>query len=282
MRQHKSQSIELLLCGDVMTGRGIDQILPHAGDPMLYEPYIRDARDYVQLAEAANGPIPWPVDYSYIWGDALKEFQRTDVDARIVNLETSITVSDEARPGKGIHYRMHPQNIGCRQAANIDCYSVANNHLLDWGRDGLNETILSLDAAGIRHAGAGENSAEVASPTVIHVPGKRRILTFSFGLRDSGIPPEWAATPHRNGVNLLSDLSESTTDEISDAVGHSARQGDVIVVSLHWGGNWGYDIPEDQIHFAHRLIDAGVDVVYGHSSHHIKALEIYRGRPILY
>lgn len=118
-------TISMLLCGDVMTGRGIDQILPHAGNPILYEPYIHDARDYVRLAEAANGRIPKPVDFSYVWGDALKQFQRPDIDARIVNLETSITLSDEAWPGKGIHYRMHPRNIGCLQAANVDCCSLA-------------------------------------------------------------------------------------------------------------------------------------------------------------
>ena len=63
--------ISLFLCGDVMTGRGIDQVMDYPSDPVIYEPYMRNAYGYVQLAEQANGPIPKPVDYSYIWGDAL-------------------------------------------------------------------------------------------------------------------------------------------------------------------------------------------------------------------
>jgi hypothetical protein len=73
-----------------MTGRGIDQVLPHPGNPVLYEPYMHDAREYVQLAEKVYGAIPRPVDYDYIWGDVLAEFDRARTDLRIVNLETRI------------------------------------------------------------------------------------------------------------------------------------------------------------------------------------------------
>src|SRR2546430_12037878 len=69
-------SLRLFLCGDVMTGRGIDQALPHPVSPALYEPYVRDAQEYVDLAEKANGPIPRPVNFDYIWGDALQELER--------------------------------------------------------------------------------------------------------------------------------------------------------------------------------------------------------------
>jgi poly-gamma-glutamate synthesis protein (capsule biosynthesis protein) len=66
----------LFLCGDVMLGRGIDQILPHPGDPRLYESYVKSAATYVELAERRNGPIPKPVDFEYVWGDVLAELQR--------------------------------------------------------------------------------------------------------------------------------------------------------------------------------------------------------------
>ena len=74
-----------------MTGRGIDQILPHPCDPVLHERSANDARDYVELAERAYGPISKPVDYAYVWGDVLDEWHRMAPDVRIVNLETSIT-----------------------------------------------------------------------------------------------------------------------------------------------------------------------------------------------
>jgi poly-gamma-glutamate capsule biosynthesis protein CapA/YwtB (metallophosphatase superfamily) len=98
-----SGRLTLFMCGDVMTGRGIDQVLPHPGDPVLYEPYMRSAAGYVELAEKANGPIPKPADFSYIWGDALAEWERVSPDVRIINLETSVTASGEYWRGKGIN-----------------------------------------------------------------------------------------------------------------------------------------------------------------------------------
>jgi poly-gamma-glutamate synthesis protein (capsule biosynthesis protein) len=121
----------MLLCGDVMTGRGIDQILPHPGSPILYEDYVRDAREYVQLAERVCGPIARPVDFAYVWGEALNELDRVQPDVRIINLETSITRNEEPWPHKGIHYRMNPQNAASLSAARIDCCCLATNHVLD-------------------------------------------------------------------------------------------------------------------------------------------------------
>src|SRR5437879_4966899 len=105
--------VKLFLSGDVMTGRGVDQILGHPGDPGLWERYVRDARRYVKLAEAVSGQIPRPAGDAWIWGDALREFHRSALDARIINLETSVTVSDRPQRGKGVHYRMHPGTAGC-------------------------------------------------------------------------------------------------------------------------------------------------------------------------
>ena len=87
-------SITLFLCGDVMLGRGVDQILPNPGDPALRERYLRDARDYIGLAEQVNGPVPGPVDLTWPWGDALTVLDAVAPDARVVNLETSVTTCD--------------------------------------------------------------------------------------------------------------------------------------------------------------------------------------------
>jgi poly-gamma-glutamate capsule biosynthesis protein CapA/YwtB (metallophosphatase superfamily) len=256
--------------------------LPHPGNPVLYEPAVRDAREYVRLAERVNGPIPRPVDFSYLWGDVLGELERAGTDVRIINLETSITTSEDAWPGKVIHYRMHPRNIGCLRAARIDCCCLANNHLLDWGYEGLAETLQTLARAGVAHAGAGGNAAEAAAPAVLEVPGKGRVLVFSFGSTTSGIPREWGATADRPGVNLLEDLSEATARRVADQIRAAKRAADVTVASMHWGRNWGYDIPDEQIRFAHQLVEEGVEIVHGHSSHPTKAIEVYRDRLILY
>ena len=267
-----------------MTGRGIDQALPHPANPVLYEPYVRDAREYLQLAEKAHGSIPRPLSFDYIWGDALEELDRAEVDFRMVNLETAITSTETPWIGKAIHYRMHPQNIGCLSAAHISACALANNHVLDWGYDGLTETLRTLDAAGIAHSGAGNDAHEAMQPAVLNTTGKGRVLLFSFGSTTSGIPPEWKATSPAaaGGVNLLDDLSETTAAQICDQMRAHQQPGDVIVASIHWGSNWGYEIPREQVLFAHRLIEQGVAIVHGHSSHHVKAIEVFRGRLILY
>lgn len=276
------RSLRLLLCGDVMTGRGIDQILPRPCAPILHESYAESAIDYVQLAEAANGSIPRRVGPSYIWGAALDEFHRMAPDASIINLETSITRSEDyAR--KGINYRMSPDNADCLTAAAIDCCVLGNNHVLDWGRRGLLDTLATLEHLQIKTAGAGRNLSQASMPAILDIPGNGRVLVFSFACVTSGTPRNWAATNEMSGVNLLSEISEASAAQIAEKIARSAQPGDRIVVSIHWGPNWGYDIPDEERRFAHALLDrAGVSVIHGHSSHHPKAIEIYRDRPILY
>ncbi len=327
------RAITLFLCGDVMTGRGIDQVLPSPSAPELFEPYMTSARGYVELAERAHGPIPRPVGFDYIWGDAVAELAARSPDLRVINLETSVTTSDAALP-KGINYRMHPGNVPCLAAAGIHCCVLANNHVLDWGVPGLRETLATLRGAGVATAGAGGDAEEAGRPAVFELaaraggrteargvaesfagrpaerassapgpvvergdraadarpedeqaqpPSEGRVLVFGFGSPTSGIPHDWLASKSRPGVNLLPDLSEATASRVAAHVGIWKRPGDRVVASIHWGGNWGYEVPRAQRDFAHRLIEAGAaDVVHGHSSHHPKGIEVYRGRLVLY
>ncbi len=275
--------ITVFLGGDVMTGRGIDQALPHPGDPKLQEVVVRDARRYVGLAERANGPIRRPLDFDYVWGDALQELERTAPDVRVINLETSVTRSDQFWGGKGIHYRMNPANLPVLTAAGIDCCTLANNHVLDWGHSGLADTLEALRQAGIRTAGAGAEIGAAQAPAILAVEGKGRVLVFAFGFPDSGIPAEWAASENRSGVNLLEDFSDETVQRVAQIVAGVKRDGDVAIASIHWGSNWGYQVPDRHRRFAHRLIDsARVDLVHGHSSHHPRGLEVHQGKLILY
>ena len=263
MRDKKSHLITMFMSGDVMTGRGIDQILPHPGDPLIHEPYMKDARGYVELAEKTNGPIQQPASCAYIWGDALEELKRMSPDLRIINLETSVTKSNDYWKGKAIHYRMHPDNIACIAAAGIDYCSLANNHVLDWGYSGLLETLATLKKANVKSAGAGRNLQDAEAPAVITVEGKGRVILFSYGSVTSGISFNWAATEDRPGVNLLKDMSDKTVRHIKEKVGAVKQKGDIVVASIHWGSNWGFDIPPGQTDFARKLIDeAAVDVIY--------------------
>jgi poly-gamma-glutamate synthesis protein (capsule biosynthesis protein) len=165
----------------------------------------------------------------------------------------------------------------------VNCCALANNHVLDWGYTGLAETLDTLKANGVRIAGAGRNLAEAQAPADLEVPGKGRVLVFSFGATDSGIPPNWAATRTRPGVHLLDDLSPRTVGRIAAIIMQRRRARDLIVASIHWGGNWGYEIDPGHRAFAHALVEeAGVDLVHGHSSHHARGMELWRGKLILY
>jgi len=266
-----------------MLGRGVDQILPYPSDPALYEPSITDARRYVRIAEQVTGPIPGSVDVTYPWGDALTVLEQRKPEVRMINLETSITASDDHWPGKGIHYRMHPENVPVLTAAGINVCSLANNHVLDWGYAGLEETLRTLDQAKVGYTGAGANFREAASPAKVPLPEAGRVLAFGIGVRSGGIPPSWAATEETAGIHLLPDLSSHTIRDLGEHIRSVKQPGDLVVASIHWGANWGYDIPHQQRSFAHRLIDsAGVDLVHGHSSHHAKGIEVYHGQLILY
>ncbi|MFB3887747.1 MAG: CapA family protein, partial [Thermodesulfobacteriota bacterium] len=245
--------ITLFLSGDVMTGRGIDQILPHPSDPVIHESYLKDARKYVEIAEKLSGPIPREVSDGYIWGDGLVELERAAPDLRIINLETSITQSEDYWKGKEIHYRMHPQNIDAITVAKIDVCSLANNHILDWGYPGLKETLETLGKAAIRNVGAGMNLREAELPVVMEVQGKGEVILFGFGSPTSGVPLNWVASEKRPGINLLEDLSDETVGHIRKRVQEAKQKGDIVVASIHWGGNWGYRIPQQEVDFAHQL-----------------------------
>jgi poly-gamma-glutamate synthesis protein (capsule biosynthesis protein) len=274
--------VKIFLGGDVMLGRGMDQIFARSCRPAIHESFVSSALRYVELAERAHGPIPRRVEPEYPWGDALRELERAGPDVRIVNLETSITLSEDYEL-KGINYRVHPANVACLAAAGVDCAVLANNHVLDWGRRGLLETLETLERAGIRTAGAGRDVRAAEAPAVTRVDAARRVLVFAFGFADSGIPEHWAAGHRRPGVHLLPDFSKRSIEAVARQVYPLKRPGDVVVGSIHWGANWGYAIPESHRYFAHELIDrAGVDLVHGHSCHHFRALEIYRGHLIMY
>ena len=284
--------LTLFLCGDVMTGRGVDQAFAESVDPTLHEPAVRDAGQYLELIEAVAGPIDEPIAPRRVWGEALDVLAARSPAAAVINVETAVTTSDERWRGKGIHYRMHPANVGVLELASTGtpgrgprvAAGLANNHVMDWGRAGLLETLSVLDSSPVLHGvGAGRDAAAARAPAVFDLAGGRRLLVFAYASLTSGAPAAWAADDHEPGVNLLPDYDDATLDRAAQHIQHHRRPGDLVVFSVHWGGNWGYDVPQRQQRFARGLIErGGVDLVHGHSAHHVKGLELHRGKLILH
>jgi poly-gamma-glutamate synthesis protein (capsule biosynthesis protein) len=269
----------ILLTGDVMLGRGIDQILEASVSPELSESFVKSALTYVSLAEQKNGRIPRRVPNDYVWGDALKMMR--DAELCIVNLETAMTRAERPAP-KGINYRCHPANVSVLTAGGVDCCVLSNNHVMDWNEEGLLETLTTVESAGIKQAGAGRDCDEAAAPAVLPLPAGGRVLVYGLGSSTSGIPLSWAAKAGRPGVNYLGDHGQAFK-RLRRRIEGDRQPGDIVIVSIHWGPNWGYDVDQGDRRFAHCLIDeAGVDVIHGHSSHHPKPLEMRNGRLILY
>jgi poly-gamma-glutamate synthesis protein (capsule biosynthesis protein) len=151
-----------------------------------------------------------------------------------------------------------------------------------YGYAGLAETLDALRRAGLKTVGAGQTLAEARAPAVVPLPDGTRVIVFAFGTETSGIPPSWAAGEDRAGIDFLTDLSETTAATIVERVRRVRGQRDLVVASIHWGTNWGYDVPREHVRFAHWLVDGGVDIVHGHSSHHPRPIEVHRSRLILY
>jgi poly-gamma-glutamate synthesis protein (capsule biosynthesis protein) len=243
---------------------------------------MKSALDYVALAERRSGPIPRRVPPAYVWGEALEDFAQHALDLRNINLETAVTLSEQFLP-KGINYRMNPANLPCLLAARIDCCALANNHVLDWGLDGLSDTLAALTRAGLATAGAGRCLAAAEQPSALLARTGGRLVVHAVACPSSGVPPDWAATADRPGVHFITGSLDKSANRLADAIARHREPGDIVVVSVHWGSNWGSEVGEESRKLAHFLIDeAGVDVVHGHSSHHPRGIEMYRDRAILY
>jgi poly-gamma-glutamate synthesis protein (capsule biosynthesis protein) len=237
----------MLLMGDVMLGRMVNR----------------------RLASELPG---------YAWGDTLPLLAAAD--ARLCNLEC--VLADHGHPWtatpKTFHFRSDARNIAVLQTAAIDCVSVANNHTLDYGREALLEMLGLLDAAGIAHAGAGRDAAECARPAIV-VSAQQRIGVVAF----TDDLPEWEATAQQAGTCYVPiDLDDPRAARLLERVRASKAGVDLLIVSAHWGPNWGYRPPNEHPPFTRALIDAGADVVFGHSGHVCRGIEWYRGKPILY
>jgi len=243
------RAVTIALAGDVMLGRGVDRAL------------------------AARGP-------DYPWGDLRPVL--ADANAVLVNLECALTAErrrwTDGAP-KPFYFRTEPdRGVACLAAGHVAFASLANNHAGDFGDTGLLETAATLDVAGIAHAGAGRDLVAALQPARIEAAGVR-IAVVAF----ADHPAAWAATPGSPGINYLPGVtSRESLAAVERAIAAARDEADVVVCALHWGPNMRPRPPREFQAFAHRVIEAGADVLFGHSAHVVQGIELYRGKAILY
>ncbi|MDR7483278.1 MAG: CapA family protein [Armatimonadota bacterium] len=228
-------------------------------------------------------------------------------DLVFVNLEVPLT-SRGAPADKHVAFRADPRLAGDLRAAGIDVVTLANNHMLDYGPDGLFDTLETLRQTGLPAVGAGRTLAEALAPAVLTARGAR--VAF-LGLA-STLPVGSAAAPDRPGiapvhVTTLYVVDNAGLDETpgkapyvetrcwpgdvevaAEAVAQAKRQADVVVVGVHWGVPHGFvaafqnPVAGYQRPLAEALIDAGADVVVGHHPHVLHGIDVINGRPVFY
>lgn len=215
---------------------------------------------------------------AYPWGDTLRLFRESDW--RMCNLECAI--SDRGTPWerteKTFHFRSDAKNVAVLRAAGIDAVSLANNHVLDFEAEAFFDTLEILDKQGIRHAGAGRNLDDAMKPAVFDLHGiKLGMIAFTDN------QPDWEATPDRPGIFYVPiDARDDRAHLLLERIRAVRKQTDLLIASAHWGPNWGYEPPAAHVEFAHLMIDAGANIIFGHSGHIFRGIEFYRSRPIIY
>lgn len=244
--------MQIALTGDVMLGRLVDQ--------------------YV-IQNQSIGP-------DKIWSDVLPLLLKAD--RRLINLECVISGRGrEWHPdSKAFHFRAHPRAIDFLRAAKIDCVTLANNHVMDYGTDALLECVALLDRAGIKRTGAGSSLVEALTPAIVDLPqGRLRVVSLTDN------EPEWEAGEKKPGTHYIAcdakGLVEPYRSRLAQVMKQVCSQADLVMVSAHVGPNWGSPSAAMQA-LAHQIIDLGADLYWGHSNHTPQGIELYKGKTILY
>jgi len=239
-------AVTLAAVGDVMLGRGVGEAIGLYGAGYPFE----------QVAAVLR-----------------------EADIAFANLEVPIT-ADGVPAQKDYVFRAPPAAVDGLDGAGLDIVSLANNHVLDYGVVGLEDTLAALDRAGIAAAGAGEDEAAARRPAVLSVEGLRVAFLGYVQVPDDSVSgfgeDELAAGPDRPGAAWA--RREAVVADVEAA----AQQADLVVVSLHAGSEYREEPSTVQRELAHAAVDAGADVVLGHHPHVLQGIERYRGALIAY
>jgi gamma-polyglutamate biosynthesis protein CapA len=194
-------------------------------------------------------------------------------DISFGNLECPITSRGYPILKKGnIIFRAKTAAAEGLKEAGFTIINLANNHVMDYGRDGLTDTIKYLNQVGIKTVGAGINGTDARKPVYINKSG----MTIGF-LGYSAFPTE--------GYFFFEDrpdVAQVVEKKLAKEVEQARKKCDFLIVSFHWGKEFDFYPGEEQKTIAHLSIDSGADIVIGHHPHVLQGLEMYKGKPVFY
>ena len=222
------------------------------------------------LGRLVNGTIT-KKGYTHPWGNLLPLLEQTDFN--IINLENTFTTSIQKLP-KVFNFKADPANVESLKQAHINVVNLANNHILDFGNEGLFNTIQALDTTGIKHVGAGKNQKKAKQGVIIT---KNNIKIGIIGYTDN--EPDWKAQTNKPGINYVKVGDIATIQQDIKII---RPQVDILIITIHWGPNMRQRPNQEFINFAHAIIDSGVDIIHGHSAHIFQGIEIYQDKLIMY
>ncbi len=214
----------------------------------------------------------------YVWGDTLNILKKANL--RICNLEC--VISDKGEPWsltpKIFHFRSDAKNVEVLKVANINIVSLANNHSLDFGYEAMFAMLEILKKNNIYYTGAGKNLKEASRPAILEIQNKKiGFLAFTDN------EPAWSAEENKPGIFYVELFDQGKNlNYLLNLIKETKNNVDYLIVSAHWGPNWGYEPLKEHIFYAHKFIDAGADLIFGHSPHIFRGIEIYKKKFILY
>lgn len=203
-------------------------------------------------------------------------------DLFLVNLECPFTESSDKLP-KNFNFRARPEFVNTLLAGGVDVVSLANNHMMDYGPQGLVDTLMTLEQAKIPHFGAGRTLAEARRPALVTVGGVRFAFLGYFFLGNRNIEPAQVyATETTPGV--AGHYSDVTVMErmLREDILAAKAQADVVLPFFHWGTESTYNPLPYQLQLARAAIEAGAAGVLGSHPHVLQAMELHQGAPAIY
>jgi poly-gamma-glutamate synthesis protein (capsule biosynthesis protein) len=237
------EKCSIALTGDVMLGR------------------LFNESDFIQsLERRSNTGSPWG-------HDILDIMNRVNVVS--INLETTIipnSICPDPLP-KTFNYRMLPKHVRWLKEIHVNHASIANNHILDYKSCGMYETIKQLHQNKILHTGAGENLTDAIKARFVVC----NELTIGF-MSAADHYKTWKATVNKPGIFYM-ELGGEISNQVTKAIKHAREKCDILIFSYHWGSNWEPSVPEEMREKARQLSKLGVDVIQGHSAHHVLPVE---------